>query len=132
MITLSSIICLVLLFAFVAFWQANARARELANNVAEQVCERDDLQFLDGTTTLNHLRLKRNSAGRLTLIRRFHFDFFNGHERLTGKITVSDNKITDIYIEKLPAEPAIQPTNLFKPANEVSNVIPFPGKKKEH
>ena len=94
------------------------------------MCERDDLQFLDGTTTLHTIRIRRNSEGRLTLVRRFHFDFFNGHERLTGKITVSDNKITDIYIEKLPAEPSnIKPTNLFNPANEVSNVIPFPGKK---
>ena len=131
MITLSSIIFLFLLFAFVAFWQSNARARELANRVAEQVCDREDLQFLDGTTLLNRIRLKRNSEGKLTLVRQFQFDFYNGHERLNGKITVIEHKITDIYIETLPAEPELKSNYLFNPANETNNVIPFPTCKKE-
>lgn len=133
MITLSSIIFLGILLALVAFWQSNARARELANRVAEQVCERETLQFLDGTTLLNRIHIKRNNEGKLTWVRHFTFDFYNGFERLTGKISVAEHKITDIYIEKPLAEPepAREPTNLFQSANEVNNVITFPGPKKD-
>lgn len=131
MVTLSGIIFLSLILGFVIFWQSNARAHELANQVAEQVCDREQLQFLDGTTTLSSIRLKRDTERTLRLIRQFQFDFYNGAERLTGKITVSNHKITDIYIEKPLPEPAIKPTNLFQSANEVSNIIAFPRPKKK-
>lgn len=131
MITLSSIIFLCLLLACIAFWQSNARARELANRVAEQVCDRETLQFLDGTTLLNRIQIKRNEEGKLALIRHFTFDFYNGFERLTGKITVADHKIIDIYIEKPLPEPTKESVHLFQSANEVNNVIAFPSPKKD-
>lgn len=131
MITLFSLFFLCLLFAAIAFWQSNARARERANQVAEQLCEREQLQLLDGTTVLSRIRLRRDFQGKLTIVRQFQFDFYNNAERLMGKITLSDGKITDIYIEKPLPDAHIKPTDLFTSANEVSNVITFPGSHKK-
>ena len=132
MFTLGGIIFLILVGVGVALWQSSARARELATRISKQMCKRHELQFLDGTTIQDQFRIRRGDNGRLGFMRRYHFDFYNGQQRLQGRVTVFHNEITELYLENpLPdVEPAKQ-RELFESANEVSNVIEFPGKDRE-
>ena len=131
MFTLSGIIFLLIVAVGVAYWQSSARSRELATRVSKQMCEKHKLQFLDGTTIQDKQRLHRGENGRLGFERRYHFDFYNGDQRLQGRVTVFQYEITELYLENpLPdVEPLQQ--ELFKSANETSNVIQFPNKNKK-
>jgi hypothetical protein len=131
-LTLGGIIFLIVVGLGVVAWQANARARELATRISKQMCERHDMQFLDGTTILDRFRIKRGDNGRLGFVRHYHFDFYNGIERLKGRVTIFKNEVTELFLENpLPDLEPPKQRDLFRPANEVSNVIEFPGKKKQ-
>jgi hypothetical protein len=56
-------------------WRAGLAARERANEVAMQACERLSLQFLDGTVAFARLALVRSDRGRLALRRTYVFDY---------------------------------------------------------
>jgi hypothetical protein len=59
----------------VYFWYSSLEARELATRVAIETCDRQDLQFLDGTVALRQLRLRRNLHGRLVFQRTYQFEY---------------------------------------------------------
>lgn len=132
MITLGTLVFLIVIGIAVALWQSSARARELATRTSKQMCERHQLQFLDGTTIQDQFRIRRGDNGRLGFMRRYHFDFYNGQHRLQGKVTVFHNEITELYLQNpLPDITPTKQRDLFDSANEVSNVIQFPGKDKK-
>lgn len=132
MLTLWGILFLICVGIGVVLWQSSARARELATRTSKKMCERHGLQFLDGTTIQDQFRIRRSDNGRLGFMRHYHFDFYNGQHRLQGKVTVFHNEITELYLENpLPDVAPTKPRELFKSANEVSNVVQFPGKDKE-
>ena len=56
-------------------WRAGLAARERANEVAMQACERLSLQFLDGTVAFARLAIVRATHGRLALRRTYVFDY---------------------------------------------------------
>ena len=56
------------------FWLDSLRARELATEICRAACRQRDLQFLDQTVALRHLRVRRTAAG-LRLRRIYRFDF---------------------------------------------------------
>ena len=129
MFTIPTIIVLIIIGLGALLWQSNARAREFANKVSQQACKRHDLQFLDGTIILQKLRVKRANSGRLAMMRFYQFDFYDGKQRLTGRITVFNHEVIELFLES-PDKPADSDKSLFKSANEVSgNVIEFPKKK---
>jgi hypothetical protein len=60
------------------------RAREAANRIAIDACERRNLQFLDGTVALAKLRLRMGKGG-LHIERTYVFDYaIEGTDRATG------------------------------------------------
>jgi len=132
MITLSTIIAFIIIFFAVMLWQSAARAREMANRICKYQCKQHDVQFLDGTTVQEKWAWCRGDDGKLGIMRRFHFSFYNGKERLKGKITIFKNEVTELYLENSLPTMKHHDMNLFTPANETSNVIPFPKQKKDH
>lgn len=130
MLTLSGLIFLILIAIGVALWQTNARARELANHTSKKVCAQQNLQFLDGTTILDRFHIKRADSGLLGIIRHYHFEFYNGSERLKGHITIFKNEVIELYLETpLPDLHKREQRDLFDSANETSNIIQFPKKR---
>ncbi len=132
MILLYLIIFLIVVGLGIVLWQSNARDRELATRISKKMCERHHVQFLDGTAILDQFRLRRNETGRLGFMRRYHFEFYNGTERLKGKITIFHHEVSELYLENpLPETNLPKERDIFNSANEVSNVIKFPGQPKD-
>ncbi|HFD80903.1 MAG TPA: DUF3301 domain-containing protein [Gammaproteobacteria bacterium] len=76
------------------FWQDTLRVREQAQSVAQELCRRQQLQFLDGTVSLQHIGLRRSDRGRLRLHRTFQFSYStDGVERRTGFIITLGNHV---------------------------------------
>ncbi len=121
-----SVLFLVCVLIGVILWHVNSMAHELANRRSKEQCKRHQLQFLDGTTILDSIRFHRDASGQIGLMRRYHFDYYDGEARLQGRISVFRQQVTEFFLDTpTPKQPSTQ-TNPFNSANEVSNVIPFP------
>ena len=106
------------------FWQDSLAAREVANAVANEACERLALQFLDGTVAFARIRLGRGIGGRLVLRRTYVFDYTaNSIERRQGFIVVTARQVETIGYAQDEArrEPmlAARPTPQDEPARIV-------------
>ena len=72
------------------------RAREAANRVAVDACQRRSLQFLDGTVALAKLR-PRLREGRLRIERTYVFDYaVAGVERATGFVIMLGHEVQHV------------------------------------
>jgi hypothetical protein len=81
------------------FWLDSLRAREIATAVCRHVCERQHLQFLDGTVSLKALGLARNSRGRLQIRRVYRFDFSeDGLSRCQGRAVTVGSEVMDLLL----------------------------------
>ncbi len=90
---------LILLVAAIGFWLDAARARELASALAQELCARHGVQFLDGSASLSSLSLKRTPQG-LRFQRVFGFSYFTEvGGRREGSITVVGARIRDFQLE---------------------------------
>lgn len=126
MISSFSVLFLVCILIGVILWHANAMARELANTCSETQCKRHQLQFLDGTTILDSIRFYRDASGQIGLMRRYHFDYYDGEARLQGRISIFRQQVIAFFLDAPPPKPSATKANPFNSANETSNVIPFP------
>lgn len=78
------------------FWQDSLGARERANAVAMEACQRLGLQFLDGTVAFARLSLTRE-AGRLRLRRTYVFDYTaNSIERRQGFVVLTGHRVESV------------------------------------
>jgi len=66
---------LLLVAAVAWFWYASLQVRERATRIARDTCERQGLQFLEGTVALSRARPCRGPSGQLTLRRTYLFDY---------------------------------------------------------
>lgn len=57
------------------FWHATLQAREYANRIAADTCQKLNVQFLDGTVAFTRLRPARDASGRMTFRRSYVFDY---------------------------------------------------------
>ncbi|MBI5612660.1 MAG: DUF3301 domain-containing protein [Gammaproteobacteria bacterium] len=96
---MESIFWLVLLGTIGGFWLINLRARELATRLAREHCAREQLQFLDDTVALAHLR-PAVDRGRLLWRRRYQFEFSeHGELRRAGYIELLGLTVKELYLE---------------------------------
>ena len=72
---MSEIFLLLLLGVLVLLWQSGARSKEQAVAIAKRECLRKQLQLLDQTVVLDHLRLHRGAEGWLVIWRHYRFDY---------------------------------------------------------
>ena len=110
-------------------WRAGLAARERANEVAMQACERLSLQFLDGTVAFARFAIVRGDNGRLALRRTYVFDYTaHSIERRQGFIV-----LTGLHVETVgfapdaqePVTPLSHPTQPAQPA-EPRHTVPPP------
>lgn len=80
-------------------WLDGARAREIATALARQVCERNGVQFLDGTAALARLGLRWTRQG-LKLRRVFRFDYSEaGVGRHSGRVVLVGIELEEIWLD---------------------------------
>jgi hypothetical protein len=92
-LSLGSLILLIVLVGLVWFWLDSARARELATGLAEELCKRRGVQFLDGSAALASLGLARTFEG-MRWRRVFGFSYFSEEGgRRQGSVTVVGARI---------------------------------------
>lgn len=71
-------------------WYANLRARELANRIAADTCERAGVQLLDGTVAVLRVALARRPDGAFALRRTYVFDYSeDGTSRRRGFVVLT-------------------------------------------
>ncbi len=70
------------------FWWNTLGIKQLAYQAARDHCEEQGVQLLDQSVMLKRVRLKRNNAGGLSLLRVFAFEFAStGDERYHGEVS---------------------------------------------
>lgn len=71
-------------------WHASLAARELANRVAAETCNRAGVQLLDGTVAMHRLSVARTPGGSLALRRTYVFDYSeDGYSRRRGFVVMT-------------------------------------------
>lgn len=89
------------------FWSDSLRCRELALVASERACREMGVQLLDQTVALGGMRLRRNEAGRLSLLRIFGFEFtVDGVNRLQARVAILGRRI-DLVQMDFPDGPTI-------------------------
>src|SRR5262245_61086885 len=86
---------LLLLAVLIAIaWRDALRAREAANGVAIETCQRANVQFLDGTVAFSGMRPTRAAGGRFALRRSYVFDYTSdGVTRSQGFVVIRGDEI---------------------------------------
>lgn len=112
----TSIVILILIAIGIWFWQSSMRAKELAIEASKNACKRHNMQFLDGSTSFSKIRLMRARDGKVGLLRRYHFEYFDGEFRHQGEISIFRDQVVELIIH-YNANPMDE--------NETNKVIPF-------
>jgi hypothetical protein len=122
----TALLLIVVFGILAALWADGARARELATRLAQALCGKRGLQFLDGTVVLRRMGLRWTRQG-LRFRRMFSFDYSReGSGRHTAWLILLGTEIEQVVVdepeEPQPATPTPQPSD--------SKVVPFrrPGK----
>jgi hypothetical protein len=75
-------------------WSSALGAREAANRIARDACSRAVVQLLDGTVAFAGFRLRRDTRGKLRLLRTYTFDYTSdGFERAQGFIIMAGSSL---------------------------------------
>lgn len=78
-------------------WHANLAAREMANRLASETCKRAEVQLLDGTVSVQRMRLARTADGSWTLRRTYVFDYSeDGYNRRRGFVVLSGLRLDSV------------------------------------
>lgn len=85
---LSNLFLIVIVAFVLLFWWNTLGIRQLAYKAARRHCEEQGVQLLDQSVMLKRVRLRRNKAGGLSLLRVFAFEFAStGDERYCGEVS---------------------------------------------
>jgi hypothetical protein len=57
------------------WWRSSVEARDRANVAAQRACQRENVQFLDGTVAFQRVAPARDAEGRFALRRTYVFDY---------------------------------------------------------
>ncbi len=81
-------------------WWDGLAAKERADKEARRLCQNADVLFLDDSVAISRLRLCRQRNGRISLYRRFGFEFTtDGQHRYSGYIDVFGELILETYMD---------------------------------
>lgn len=86
---------LLILALVILFWHSNVRIRERASQKARSLCAKEEVQFLDGTVTLERMSLYHRT-GQIGLRRQYVFDYsVTGSERCQGFVVMMRHQVVD-------------------------------------
>lgn len=109
-------------------WLDGARARELATGVAQGLCERRGLQFLDGTVALRRMGLRQSRNG-LRFRRMFSFDYSReGSGRHVGWVILLGTEVELVQLDEPQEKATVQgarPGGLSATRHGDNKVVPF-------
>lgn len=109
-------------------WLDGARARELATRLAQTLCDRRGLQFLDGTVALRRMGLRRTDSG-LRIRRMFSFDYSReGSGRHVGWVILLGSQVELVQLDEPEEKATLQGESHFEePPQRDSGgkVVPF-------
>lgn len=94
----TSLIILIFIAIGVWFWQSSMRAKELAIDASKSACHRHQMQFLDGSTSFSKISLMRGRDGKIGILRRYHFEYFDGEFRHQGEIAIFRDQVVELMI----------------------------------
>jgi hypothetical protein len=93
---------LIIIALLVWFWQISQQCRDLAIRVARQTCERQGLQFLDGTATLKSIKPCFRCSSGASLKRTYTFDYSeDGMARHSGCIIMHNSQVISVVLDSL-------------------------------
>lgn len=93
------VVYIVVLLALLAFWWDNTQCNERALSFCRQLCERADVQLLDGTIVRQRMWLRRVDRG-VQLCRLYSFDFSGDNEsRNCGYIVMLGRQVVESHME---------------------------------
>jgi hypothetical protein len=94
----NAVLVLVFILLVILFWLDGARARELATALARELCQRHEVQFLDGSAALASLGLRATSAG-LRILRIFSFSFYSDEVgRRQGEVVLIGGRLMAVRL----------------------------------
>ena len=96
---MESLAFLLFLVVLVWFWKASLEGRDLAVRAAREICKDNDIQFLDGTASLQNIKpfYARNKGPGLK--RTYTFEYSgDGISRQTGCIMMENMQITTVLL----------------------------------
>ncbi len=108
---MTQLLPIFVLAALAWFWWDSGRAREVAVRAALQACRRCGVQFLDQTVALRRLKIRRDPAGNLRLLRKYTFEFSrSGAERDKGYAIMIGRRLAEVHLDLvLDDPPAVRP-----------------------
>ena len=100
-LSLSEVI-LAVLAGGIALYQFQAvRVRELALQAVRRACERDDVQLLDQTVSLQRVSLSRDGGGRWRVWRQYRFEYSEeGDERQGGWVIMLGRQVQALVVRQ--------------------------------
>ncbi len=85
----------ILLAAWI--WRASMQAKEIATRVAENACEKHNLQLLDETVALKSIKFKRDEMGSPCFLRHYQFEYYDGEQiRKISTIDLLGNVVMNV------------------------------------
>ena len=105
---LTDIIIFTVVATIAAVWWNAQTIRQAAIRHAKTRCDQLNLQFLDGSISLNFEGIRRSPSGSLAILRRCQFDFSStGEDRYQGEVVMLGPRLQEIRIppHMLPTDP---------------------------
>jgi hypothetical protein len=91
---------LLLVTVIVLLWLAGLRSRDTAICTAQQTCQQQGVQFLDGTAALQDLRPYYTSSEGPGLQRTYTFDYsVDGFGRRTGCVILRNSRVSAVLLD---------------------------------
>ncbi|MBV0932013.1 DUF3301 domain-containing protein [Marinobacterium weihaiense] len=99
-IELADLFWLTLVTLLCFSWWHNLKMREWATRKVIKACDERDVQLLDESIALEHIRpIRDSSSGRLIMLRRYRFYFTStGDDRYPGHIELKGRCMTNLQL----------------------------------
>ena len=91
---LGEVVLILLLAAYGVYSFQALRVRELALQAARRSCDREGVQLLDQTVSVQRMSLSRDATGNWRVWRQFRFEYsVDGEERERGHVIMLGNRL---------------------------------------
>ena len=91
---LGEVVLILVLAAYAAYLFQALRVRELALQAARRSCEREGVQLLDQSVSIQRLSVSRDAGGTWRVWRQYRFEYtVDGQERERGHVIMLGNRL---------------------------------------
>jgi hypothetical protein len=91
---LGEVVLILVLAAYAVYLFQALRVRELALQAARRSCEREGVQLLDQSVSIQRLSVSRDAGGKWRVWRQYRFEYtVDGQERERGNVIMLGNRL---------------------------------------